>query len=431
MPQLSTSFSDPGPSAAVHVGIPPPAFDDWETTKVYFHNFAKLPVTAADGVSSPKFSCSGRRWRLWLDFVEDDTYGRDKLWLDISLHNRSHQDITVKCGISIKDCNDRKICNVEEPPTQYSKHRWAEFITRQMALNSLVYGTLVVEVRMKRPEFPSRPFIPLNPSVFGLVKDLFMDEETADVVFEVGGKQKVAVVEAGLGSNEDKSTLRSTEAATEPETFFAHTLILKKAAPLLAEMCASDDADGTTSTVQIPNVQPDTFYGLLRYIYGLDIPDFGADISHTKEIIDAADRYGVSNLKLEAEARYVSSMTVTMKNVMEHLHFADSKNCALLKETVMDFIVENKVDILEKSVMADAPADLVNDILAAMVRVEQKDENNCDSDLFSAMSINDLREMADYAELEIDGSRETLIASLKRFRGRGEEDDGREARDAE
>ena len=47
------------------------------------------------------------------------------------------------------------------------------------------------------------------------------------------------------------------------------------------------------------------------------------------------------------------------------------------------------------------------------------------------MSINDLREMADYAKLEIDGSRETLIASLKRFRGRGEEDDGREARDAE
>ena len=431
MPRLNTSFSDPGSASAVHVGTPPPIFDDWETTKVYFHNFANLPKKSAAEVSSPKFPCLGRQWRLWLDFVEDDTYGRDKLWLDISLHNRSHKDITVKCGISIKDYNDRKICNVEEPPTQYSKHRWADFITRQMALNSLVYGTLVVEVRMKRPEYPSHPFIPMNPSVFGLVKDLFMDEATADVIFVVGGKQEVAVVEAGLESNEDNSTHRSTDAASEPETFFAHSLILKKAAPLLAEMCASDDADGSPSTVQIPNVQPDTFYGLLRYIYGRDIADLGADISHTKEIIEAADRYGVSNLKLEAEARYVSSMTVTMKNVMEHLHFADSKNCALLRETVMDFIVENKVDILEKSVMADAPVDLVNDILAAMVRVENKDEDNCDSDLFSAMSINDLREMADYAKLEIDGSRETLIASLKRFRGRGEDDDGGEARDAE
>ena len=423
MPQLNTSFSYPGLAAAVHVGTPPPDFDDWKTTKVYFHNFANLPVTAADDVPSTKFSCLGRQWRLRLGFAEADAYGRGKLRLYISLHNMSHEVITVKCGISIKDNNNQILYSFVEAPWQYSKLRW-EFITRQQAMNCLMCGTLVVEVSMKRPRDPWQPFIPPNPSVCDIVKDLFMDEESADVIFEVGGKQEVAVVDAGLESNEDNSTHRSTDAATEPKTFFAHTLILKKAAPLLAEMCASDDNDGTPPTVQIPNVQPETFHGLLRYIYGRTIPDLGADISHTKELIEAADRYGLSNLKLKAEACYVSSLTVTMENVMEHLHFADSKNCALLKENVMDFIVENKGDILENSIMTDAPIDLVNDVLAAMFRAEKKGQRNYVNDSYSVISISELREKAYYEQVDIDGSRESLIASLKQAQAAIEDEDG-------
>lgn len=33
--------------------------------------------------------------------------------------------------------------------------------------------------------------------------------------------------------------------------------------------------------------------------------------ANTKELIDAADRFGVVNLKLEVEARYVNSTTIT------------------------------------------------------------------------------------------------------------------------
>jgi hypothetical protein len=237
-------------------------------------------------------------------------------------------------------------------------------------MNNLIMGTLVVEVRMKRrPEFS---FIPQNPSVCKTVQGLFMDKDTADVVFEVGDNQ-------------------NTDTLIHAKTFVAHSLILKKAAPLLAEICGTADAP---STVHIPKVSPDAFHHLLHYIYGVDIPAFGADISHTKEIIEAADRYGVSNLKLEAEACYVSSMTITLENVMEHLHFADSKNCALLKEAIIDFIVKNKVGILEKNILTQAPINLVNDVLAAIVRVEKKDEIDFDTD-YCAMSISELRSKAD------------------------------------
>ncbi len=39
--------------------------------------------------------------------------------------------------------------------------------------------------------------------------------------------------------------------------------------------------------------------------------------THAKDIIDAADRYSIINLKLEAEAAYVKSTDITMDNVME------------------------------------------------------------------------------------------------------------------
>jgi hypothetical protein len=106
-------------------------------------------------------------------------------------------------------------------------------------------------------------------------------------------------------------------------------------------------------------------------------------------------------------------MALNLENFMEYLHFSDSKNCALLKESIVDFIVKNKIEILEKRVLVEAPIDLVSDILAAMLRIEKKDDLDDSNDLFSAMSISDLRNRAFNEELSIDGSRETLITALK------------------
>ena len=74
-------------------------------------------------------------------------------------------------------------------------------------------------------------------------------------------------------------------------------------------------------------------------------------VLHATDIIDAADKYGVVNLKLEAEARLVEDTVITIENVMDLLVYAESKNLALLKEVVMDYIVENK-DALFRSYLA-------------------------------------------------------------------------------
>ena len=47
-----------------------------------------------------------------------------------------------------------------------------------------------------------------------------------------------------------------------------------------------------------------------------------------------------------------------IENVMGHLLYAKSKNCALLKEASMDYIVENKTEVIEKLSFANAPGEL-------------------------------------------------------------------------
>ena len=64
--------------------------------------------------------------------------------------------------------------------------------------------------------------------------------------------------------------------------------------------------------------------------------------SLAKEIIDAADRFGVTSLKLEAEVCLVNATIFGVENLKDILLYADLKNCALLKEAAMDYMAENK-----------------------------------------------------------------------------------------
>ena len=100
---------------------------------------------------------------------------------------------------------------------------------------------------------------------------------------------------------------------------------------------------------------------------------------------------------------------------MDILLHADAKNCALLKEAVMDFIVENSVEVLEKVSMKDIPGGMFADMLAAVARGGKKKVINKGGkeDQFSTMRISDLRRKVHERGLDVDGSREMLIATLK------------------
>ena len=91
--------------------------------------------------------------------------------------------------------------------------------------------------------------------------------------------------------------------------------------------------------------------------------------------------------------------------------YADSKNLALLKEAVMDYIVANKGDIIGKVSFDSVPSSMITDVLTAVTRGEQSGDR--DSTDYNKMRVGKLRKMLDEKGLDVDGSREAMIALLK------------------
>ena len=384
----------------VDVGTPPDDIDEWTTTVVRFHGFAKL-TTRGERVDSPEFSCFGHQWRLVL--YPGGTANSHEGYAALNLGNFSNTGIKIQFGYSFRDANCKEAVHTEEFGAQGLGGNavcFANFAKRSKLMKVLVKGSLVVEIRMKPASTDKSitQFIPTNPFNKNM-SELFHNEETADVIFEVGGERQTK------GSRK--------KAKTSTTNFHAHRNILQKCAPTLYEMCGSI-GEGIT-TVSIIDVEPNIFGYMLRYVYGGKLPDDELK-NNAKDIINACDKYGVVNLKLEAEACHVKSIEITMDNMMDNLLYADSKNLALLKEAVMDYIVENKTSIIGKVSFNDFPSHLVTDLLTAVARGEEQTGDaggEDDSAKYVKMRVGTLRKMLDEKGLDVDGSRESMIALLK------------------
>eukprot|EP00585_Thalassiosira_rotula_P001671 CAMPEP_0196153012 /NCGR_PEP_ID=MMETSP0910-20130528/36480_1 /TAXON_ID=49265 /ORGANISM="Thalassiosira rotula, Strain GSO102" /LENGTH=403 /DNA_ID=CAMNT_0041416727 /DNA_START=32 /DNA_END=1243 /DNA_ORIENTATION=- len=391
--------------AEVEVGTPPSGFPKWESSNVHVHGFSDLISGPAvrTRITSPEFTCLGRDG--W--FLEMVLHGRPgTAWLNINnLSIESEEIIKVPYSLSVRNLAGEEVVFI--PGIYCSDERTLGYtIHLQRIMNALVEGTLTVEVRMKTigPTNDSpAAFIPKNPIRENILK-LFMDESSADVVFEVGGGQQQAV------ENDHK------KAKTSPISFYAHRLILQKCAPALAEICGSDSGgrgdNNNMTSVPITNIKPNVFRSLLHYVYGGKLSDAELE-ENAKDLIDAADKFGVVNLKLKAEVCYVESITLAIDNILDNLLYADSKNCALLKETVVDFVVENKEDVLGKVSFDNVPGSVVTDVLTAMTRGEEKGDGGVvNTNNIKTMRVGTLRTKLREKGLDVDGTREAMIALL-------------------
>jgi len=295
--------------------------------------------------------------------------------------------------------NEFGVCGVSSTPGNVQCT--LNFAPRSRLLDKLVDGSLVIEIRMKSTSIDKSitQFIPTNPFNKN-VSGLFMDEESADVVFEVNNESCLS---------EEHSNKKSKTSSP----FYAHRLILKNNASALYEMCGGSGEEGIT-TLSITDVKPKIFEYMLYYVYGGKLSDIKLK-ANAKDIINACDKYGVVHLKLEAEACYVKSNNISMDNMMDNLLYADSKNLALLKEAVMDYIVANKHSIMDKVSFDDLPGSLMKDLLAAMARGEERTGDDADDESvkYNRMRVGTLRKLLDEKGLDVDGSREAMITLLK------------------
>ena len=371
---------------------PSPSTNDreWETNIVSFAGFADLSTPKGAQVKSSKFIRLGREWCVWI-YPRGDSPSPDESQVSVFLVLSSPgKSLKVEFDLAIGGLTKGPLLYEFTQPEPLNGYGHQAFSTRNEILNHLVDGALMVKVKMRCAK-ASLPFVPNNPATCKVVQSMFMDDEFADITFEIGG---------GL---DDMS----------PTLFHAHRIVLTKAAPWLAELVISSTE--TPSRIRIEDVSPDAFRALLLYIYGCKIPDFGKDLSRTKEIIEVADKYGVTNLKLEAEAHYVSSIKFNVDNIVENLLFAEARNCALLKERVMRFMVNNAVEIVEKQTLKDFPGGLLNDSLVALAIKEKESKcelNNGGNEPMSTLPICELRRRAQEKGVDMDGTREMLISAL-------------------
>jgi len=385
---------------------------------VTFDNFKDLPSEMGHEVQSSIFSCFQTDFCVELypgGDDEDGEEGADNVMIGIKQKSKG-EALKIKYSVGLKDTATNNILNMHK---KYSHGKlfdeetlikgvawfcfddsWSHrFRPRDDILKEYLdrSGALTVYVTLQMKEY-----IPKNPTST-MILNLFNNQDSADIVFEVCEQRK--------RTNDRKRAKASTH------TFHAHRLILQNYSTELAALCAT--SEGMTSAI-VDDVKPEAFRHLLYYVYGGEIgeEDF---VQHAKDLINAADKYGVTNLKLEAEVWYVQSTKITIENVIDNLLYADAMNCALLKEALMDFMVEKKVEVMQRVSFDDVPGHICKDLLAAMARcgdVSSDDDDDEEEDIeknYSKMRIGDLRQKLDEKglSLDIDGSREALISTLK------------------
>ncbi len=400
------------------VSITPPR---WKSFWFSLKNFKDLPTTKDHYVETPDFSCNGHQWGL--EIYPGGTEDANEGYMSASLYHLSEGSTTATYQVMIIDKFGKKVSkHIKSSITRGSFEGdqglgCPNFVKRSHILDesqNILQSDGALTVVISIEEDPLTVFVPNNP-LLKTIQGMFLDEDSADVCFEV-----VCSAEAWDNKREQRQVPMAEakkglkEKAKASGLFHAHHLILKKCAPMLADLFAlDDDNNGRLATVTITDIKPDIFRHLLCCVYGWSVPD--EDLAtHAKDIIDAADKYSIIHLKLEAEAAYVKSIKITMDNAMDNLLYADAKNCALLKEAVIDFLAENSIEAVEKISFKDVPGYLMKDLLVVIGRNGKKDE--CDTaavDELTTLSVSDLRRKLDEMGLDVDGSREAMIETIK------------------
>ena len=380
----------------------PPQREGWQSFQFNILNFAAIAATKGNAFVTPQFSCNGHRWCLE---IYPGGHGRtDDGWMSIILANCSKGGISVTFEMKmLNKFGDAVIIGPSTnfyPPGDTKANGWLNYCRRSEILDGSHNilddnGTMSVTISIKEDPSTLKPFIPKNPCQ-NMLQKKFLDEETSDICFEVSSSKM-----KGDRSKRSKSSVK----------FHAHILILQMCAPMLAALFAPEK-DGESSIASITDVNPSIFRHLLCYVYGGSVPEEVLK-QNSKEIIDTADKYSIVNLKLEAEAAYVESTDITMENAIDNLLYADAKNCALLKEAVLDFLAENSVEAAQNISFSDVPSHMFNDLLVAFGRNKNSDGCGNDEDKYSTMRVSELRRMLDEKGLDVDGPREAMIETLK------------------
>ena len=343
-----------------------------------FDNFASLPYERDELIPSTiRYDCNGNLWQLYL--IPGETN-----FMSLYLDSKNNSTIDTIINISIKDANGATVrdyeINQEHIFDEYSTFVIPQFIKRSVVLDAtrgiLKNGAFCIDVGIQFKDYENELVQPKNDHCSKMLA-LLQSEERADATFTVGGK-----------------------------VFRAHSPIIFAHSQLLGNRCGDD----------IQDVNPEVFQLLLEHIYTGEQPTEERILEHGKGLIDASNRYELIRLKMYVESIIVKKRVMTIENVSDYILFADAQCCPLLKEYAISFFSAHHRDVLksEDSKKLKESGELLSEIIIQMnIGNDHDDDEARYSNDFEAMTVNELRKELFKLELDMDGSKEALIARLE------------------
>lgn len=306
-----------------------------------FHNW---PQTTSEPLVSPEFSIVTAdhdvscNIRLLHDSerVSRCTTVKDEIRLLINLqkNNKPYEDVNVHVKLFLYD-NRGEICKKFEEwkRVEHKKYNclcWEEFLHHSAVLREenhlLLQDTLTlrceftvpcgVENILRKTNNFRRPN-ELEGKILLDLKKLFESEELSDLI-----------VISSCGRE-----------------FHVHKNILSARSNVFAAMFENDMLESSENIVRVTDIDGQIMYDLLHWMYTGKIESIST--SNATEIIRAANKYAVEDLKLLCES--VICENITMDNAVDMFVIANLHNANYLKNVCLNFIDKHMEQIMKTS----------------------------------------------------------------------------------
>jgi len=279
----------------VSVGTPPHTVNNVQQLVFDIHDFKNRQELPGQSFCTPSVKAHGHDWCL-----EIYPRGRD-----------SPQDPQQVVAVDLKHENGRG--RIQYRVSIYTGKRKVKFQSQFFPQNVILkeldqYGTLtfVVDVELYRES--KTVWYPKKLKAESVLVNLYSTKTAFDGVFQVSGIE-----------------------------FRVHQAILQLRCKHLSDMLEGCGGN----PVVIPDIDKRSFEAVLQYVYTVQEPIFDADDDEdfAKAVLVAADRLGVTGLKLFAESEIISEF-LNNTNAVRMMFFGDSHSCAFLKEAAFDQYVK-------------------------------------------------------------------------------------------
>lgn len=124
--------------------------------------------------------------------------------------------------------------------------------------------------------------------------------------------------------------------------FPAHKIILEARSAVFEKMFEHDMLENRKGVVDIPDFEPDVFQHVLHYIYSGEF--VGISPENVCHLYRASDKYDLGTLK--EKCREYMKENMTFENVSDILLLCDVYQDLQVKDIVLDFIFQNKSEVL-------------------------------------------------------------------------------------